>query len=48
MLNSGAFPTAELLGETHGLEQIDVAMEMLQRKVPARDAVRVVLLHDQT
>ena len=48
VLNSGAFPTAELLGETYRLEQIDVAMEMLQRKVPGRDAVRVVLVHDQT
>lgn len=46
VLNSGAFPTRELLGETYGLGEIDAAMQMLERKVPGRDAVRVVLVHD--
>ncbi len=46
VLNSGAFPTKELLGETYGLDEIDAAMEMLERKVPGRDAVRVVLVHE--
>mgnify|MGYP000486425835 CR=1 FL=1 len=41
----GSFPTAELLGETYGLDQLDDALAMLQRKDPARDAVRVGLVH---
>ena len=45
VLNSGGFPTRELLGETYGLGEIDAAMEMLERKAPGRDAVRVVLVH---
>jgi threonine dehydrogenase-like Zn-dependent dehydrogenase len=45
VLNSGSFPTAELLGETYGLDQLDDALAMLQRKDPARDAVRVGLVH---
>lgn len=34
------------LGRTFGLDQIDAAMETLERRVPDRDAVRVVLVHD--
>ncbi len=46
VLNSGTFPTAALVGETYSLDQLDEALEMLERKIPGRDAVRVGLVHD--
>ena len=45
VLNSGTFPTAELLGETYTLDQLDRALEMLERRVDGADAVRVSLVH---
>jgi len=45
VLNSGRFPTKALLGETYTLDEIDAAMEMLERRHPSRDAVRVGLVH---
>ena len=45
VLNSGTFPTRKLLGETYSIDQIDEAMQMLERKVEGRDAVRVGLVH---
>jgi len=45
VLNSGAFPTAPLVGETYGLDDLDEAMQMLERRIPGRDAVRVGLVH---
>jgi len=45
VLNSGTFPTRELLGETYSLDQLDEAMQMLERKIDGRDAVRVGLVH---
>ena len=45
VLNSGRFPTAALVGETFGIDQIDEAMALLERKLPGRDAVRVGLVH---
>jgi len=46
VLNSGTFPTQELLGDTFSLDQIDDAMALLERKLPGRDAVRVGLVHE--
>lgn len=45
VLNSGTFPTAELVGEVYTLDQLDEALQMLERNVPGRDAVRVGLRH---
>ncbi|MEM7139981.1 MAG: zinc-binding dehydrogenase [Actinomycetota bacterium] len=45
VLNSGTFPTAELLGETYTLDELDEAMAMLERRIDGRDAVRVGLVH---
>lgn len=47
VLNSGTFPTAELLGETYALDSLDEAMAMLERRVEGRDAVRVSLVHTE-
>ena len=46
VLNSGTLPTAELAGETYPLDRIGEALQMLERKIPGRDAVRVSLVHD--
>lgn len=45
LLNSGDFPMRELLGEVVGLDDLDEAMAILERRAD-RDAVRVVLRHD--
>ena len=45
VLNSGTFPTAALLGETYTLDGLDEALQMLERKIEGRDAVRVSLVH---
>lgn len=45
VLNSGTFPTAELVGESYTLDRLDEAVQMLERKVVGRDAVRVGLVH---
>ena len=45
VLNSGTFPTAALAGENYTLDQLDEAMQMLERRIPGRDAVRVGLVH---
>jgi threonine dehydrogenase-like Zn-dependent dehydrogenase len=45
VLNSGTFPTAALVGDTYTLDQLDEAMQMLERRVRGRDAVRVGLVH---
>lgn len=45
VLNSGTFPTAELLGETYTLDELDEALQMLERRIDGRDAVRVSLVH---
>jgi threonine dehydrogenase-like Zn-dependent dehydrogenase len=47
VLNSGTFPTAELVGETYSLDELDEAMEMLERRAEGRDAVRVGLVHER-
>jgi threonine dehydrogenase-like Zn-dependent dehydrogenase len=45
VLNSGTFPTEALLGETYTLDELDTALQMLERKIDGRDAVRVSLVH---
>ncbi|MEQ8840826.1 MAG: zinc-binding dehydrogenase [Acidimicrobiales bacterium] len=45
VLNSGTFPAAALLGETYDLDQLDEALQMLERRIEGRDAVRVSLVH---
>ena len=45
VLNSGTFPTRALVGETFSLDGIDEAMQLLERKIEGRDAVRVGLVH---
>lgn len=45
LLNTGAFPTAALLGETFTLDGLDEAIGLLSRSLPGRDAVRVGLEH---
>lgn len=47
VLNSGTFPTAELVGETYTLDDLDEALQMLERKIEGRDAVRVGLVHPE-
>ncbi|MEZ5167307.1 MAG: zinc-binding dehydrogenase [Acidimicrobiales bacterium] len=46
VLNQGTFPTRELVGETYTLDELDRALEMLERRVPGTDAVRVSLVHE--
>lgn len=45
VLNSATFPTAALRGESYTLDRLDDAVQMLQRRVEGRDAVRVGLVH---
>lgn len=45
VLNSGTFPTAELLGETLTLDELDRAIALLERSIDGTDAVRVSLVH---
>ena len=45
VLNRGTFPTAELVGETYTLDEIGEALQMLERRIPGRDSVRVSLVH---
>lgn len=45
LLNAGQIPTGPLLGTTCTLDELDRAMDLLQRKVPGEDVVRVVLEH---
>ena len=44
ILNTKKFPTAPLLGEVFGIDQIDEAMAVLNRTA-SNDAVRAVLSH---
>ena len=44
ILNTKKFPTAPLLGEVFGMDQIDEAMAVLNRTA-SNDAVRAVLSH---
>jgi threonine dehydrogenase-like Zn-dependent dehydrogenase len=43
LINEGQVPTAELAGETFPLDRFEDAFELLDRKVPGHDAVRVSL-----
>jgi threonine dehydrogenase-like Zn-dependent dehydrogenase len=43
LLSSAAVPTPELVGEVFVLEQVGEALEILDRKTPGRDAIRVGL-----
>ena len=45
ILNTKKFPTAQLLGEVFGIDQIDEAMAVLNRTA-STDAVRAVLSHN--
>jgi threonine dehydrogenase-like Zn-dependent dehydrogenase len=43
LINEGAVPTSDLLGETFTLERFEDAFSLLTRQTPGRDAVRVAL-----
>lgn len=43
LLWSGQIPTADLVGDVYELERVGEALELLDRKIPGRDAVRVSL-----
>ena len=43
LINADKVPTAEMLGEVFPLEQFEEAFDLLTRKTPGRDAVRVAL-----
>lgn len=45
VLNGGTFPTADLLGETLTLDELDRAIALLERSIDGTDAVRVSLVH---
>ena len=45
VLNSGRYPTKELIGEVFTLDTLDQAMALLARSDPNNDAVRVSLVH---
>lgn len=45
ILNTGDFPTKVLLGEVFTLDSLGDALSLLARSDPARDAVRVSLVH---
>ncbi|MBW2267148.1 MAG: alcohol dehydrogenase catalytic domain-containing protein [Deltaproteobacteria bacterium] len=45
LLMAGQLPTDVLRGEVYTLDQLDLALDMLARKVPGKDAVRVGLVH---
>ncbi|MAG33827.1 MAG: alcohol dehydrogenase [Deltaproteobacteria bacterium] len=45
LLTTGRLPTALLRGEVYDLDRLDLALDMLARKVPGKDAVRVSLVH---
>jgi threonine dehydrogenase-like Zn-dependent dehydrogenase len=40
---SGRIPTPELIGEVFSLDQVGEALDLLDRKTPGRDAIRVQL-----
>ena len=48
VLNSGAYPTRELLGEVFTLDTLDRAIALLTRADPTHDTVRVSLVHRDT
>jgi threonine dehydrogenase-like Zn-dependent dehydrogenase len=43
LLWAGRVPTADLIGEVFSLEQVGEALDVLDRKIPGRDAIRVGL-----
>ena len=43
LINEGAVPTNELLGDTFPLDQFEEAFALLDRRLPGRDSVRVAL-----
>ena len=43
LLWSGQVPTADLIGEVFSLEEVGEALDILDRKIPGRDAIRVGL-----
>ena len=43
LLWSGKVPTADLLGEVFPIERVGEALDLLDRKIPGRDAIRVSL-----
>ncbi|MFK7896491.1 MAG: zinc-binding dehydrogenase [Myxococcota bacterium] len=45
LLNAGRIPTAELLGTTCTLDELDHGIALLKREVPGQDVLRVVLTH---
>lgn len=44
LIQRGAVPTAQLLGEVVSLDGLDEALGLLERKVPGRDAIRLALV----
>ena len=45
VLNSGGYPTKELIGEVFTLDTLDQAIALLARSDPTNDAIRVSLVH---
>jgi threonine dehydrogenase-like Zn-dependent dehydrogenase len=43
LLSSGQVPTADLVGEVFSLDRVGEALELLDRRIPGRDAIRVGL-----
>ena len=43
LINAGKVPTADLLGEVFPLDQFEEAFDLLTRRTPGRDSVRVAL-----
>jgi threonine dehydrogenase-like Zn-dependent dehydrogenase len=43
LIESGQVPTAELLGDVVGLDGLDDAIALLERRIPGRDAIRMGL-----
>ena len=41
LLWAGQVPTRDLLGDVFALEQVGEALDLLDRKTPGRDAIRV-------
>jgi threonine dehydrogenase-like Zn-dependent dehydrogenase len=48
LLWQGRVPTADLVGEVFTIDDVDDALGLLDRKLPGRDAIRVVLRFDDS
>ena len=45
LLKEGGIPARELIGTTFTLDELDLAMALLNREIPGEDVLRVVLTH---